>query len=183
MKRIVTIVAICACFTSFAQNSTKDMYVCTPCGYDCDLVEHTGPGQCSACGMTLVKKSTVHFENIDFSEMCRRVNANKNLVLLDVRSPGEFSGETRDVPSFGHFKKAINVNVNDLAARLDELRKYANDEIIVYCSHSHRSPRATYLLTNNGFKNVTNVSGGVSVMKEGFGDNTCLKEIYIAHEY
>jgi len=39
-------------------------------------------------------------------------------------------------------------------------------EIIVYCSHAHRSAQASYLLTQNGFHKVINMSGGVSVMTD-----------------
>jgi rhodanese-related sulfurtransferase len=46
--------------------------------------------------------------------------------------------------------------------QLDSLK---DKEIIVYCSHSHRSPMATYMLSQNGFANVKNMSGGMSEMK------------------
>ena len=183
MKKILLLTLMLTCFNLNSEAQNQDPYVCTPCGYECDGAEHSGPGQCGSCGMAFVKKSTVHFDNIDFSEMCNRVKANKNIVLLDVRSPGEFSGETRQVPSFGHFKNAINISVDELGNRLDELSRYKDSEVIVYCSHSHRSPRATYLLTNSGFQNVANVSGGVSIMKQEFGDNSCLRDIYVQHEY
>ncbi len=44
----------------------------------------------------------------------------------------------------------------------NELSKYKKSEVIVYCSHSHRSPRASYILGTHGFTNVKNMSGGVS---------------------
>jgi len=51
------------------------------------------------------------------------------------------------------------------------LAPYKEKEIIVYCSHSHRSPQACYILTQNGFSNVTNMNGGMSVMK----DKSCMR--------
>ncbi len=78
-------------------------------------------------------------------------------------------------------KGAININVVELADRVEELRPYKDAEIIVYCSQSHRSPAATYFLTNNGFSNVVNVSGGVSILETQFGDDTCLSELFVKH--
>ena len=115
--------------------------------------------------MALVKKSSIQFTNITLDKLCLRLSSNPKAVLLDVRSPGEFEGSTKEVPSFGHFKKAINVNAEELEMRLGELSKYKDQEILVYCSHNHRSPRASYLLSTNGFANVKNMTGGVSTFQ------------------
>ncbi|HLZ15595.1 MAG TPA: rhodanese-like domain-containing protein [Cyclobacteriaceae bacterium] len=155
-----------------------DEYVCLPCGQGCDHTTYSGPGTCGSCGMELVKKSSIKFKNIDIEEMCKRIKANPSIILLDVRSPGEFDGSTNEVPSFGHFKNAINVNVRDLEARIDELAKYKTSEVIVYCSHSHRSPRASYLLGTRGFTNVKNMSGGVSTFAE---KSACLEKEFVFH--
>ncbi len=158
----------------------SDEYVCLPCGQECDKEIHLGPGKCSSCGMDLVKKSTIHFKDISLEEMCKRIQANRNVVLLDVRTPDEFKGTTKDIPSFGHFKKAININVKDLNQRLNELLKYKTSEVIVYCSHSHRSPRASYLLGTQGFTNVKNMIGGVSTFASPY-DADCLKKEFVVH--
>jgi rhodanese-related sulfurtransferase len=129
--------------------------------------------------MDLVDKATIKFSNVSLNEMCDRIKANPKLVLLDVRSKEEFTGTTVDKMSFGHFKNAININVTDLETRLPELSKYKNSEIIVYCSHSHRSPRASYLLGVNGFSNVKNMSGGVSTFSR---NEACLKDTFVFHE-
>ena len=164
-----------------AQPHQEGIFVCTPCGYDCDLVEHDGPGTCAICNMEIVDKATVHFENITFSEACKRAKANKNALLLDVRSAGEFNGTDRSRDTYGYLQGAININVMELADRVDELQAYKDAEIIVYCSQSHRSPAATYFLTNNGFSNVVNVSGGVSILEAQFGDDNCISELFIKH--
>lgn len=163
-----------------ANMPTQDPYVCLPCGYSCDDEEHTGPGTCHACGMPLVKKSTVNFATIDLQDLCNRLAANPNAVLLDVRTPEEFAGTIKERPSFGHFKRAINVNVEELEMRLGELEKYKNMEVLVYCSHNHRSPRASYLLSTHGFTNVKNLVGGVSTFTPQ--DNAeCLKKEFAFH--
>src|SRR5688572_15932893 len=161
--------------TSFIVKQKKE-YVCTPCGLECDRTVHDKPGTCSSCGMTLVEKSTVKFKELSFADVCARLKANPKAVLLDVRSPAEFKGSAEN-PSFGHFAKAININVEELPGRIDEIAKYKNQEVLVYCSHSHRSPRATYLLSTKGFKNVNNVAGGVSTISES--DKDCLKGEFV----
>jgi transcriptional regulator GlxA family with amidase domain/DNA-directed RNA polymerase subunit RPC12/RpoP len=37
--------------------TTKKVYVCPPCGLDCDKERHDKPGVCPHCGMTLVEKT------------------------------------------------------------------------------------------------------------------------------
>lgn len=145
---------------STAQDVNMNEYVCTPCGAECDNKIYSGPGKCEHCNMDLVKKFTVAFKNVSVSEFCAYVAARPTAVLLDVRTKEEFEGKAD--PNFGRLKGAINIPIQDLQARLNELRKYKNREIIVYCSHSHRSPRASYMLMQMGFSNVTNMSGGMS---------------------
>lgn len=181
MKANILLVMLLATTSVSFSQSTKMVYVCTPCGYDCDSKEYNSPGTCSTCGMAYVEKSTVDFDNITFADMCERVKKNKDVLLLDVRSPGEFSGENTSVASFGHFKGAVNISISELPSRLNELEDYKNKEIIVYCSHSHRSPRAAYLMKTNGFKNVTNVLGGVSILAREFGDDDCVFELFESH--
>jgi rhodanese-related sulfurtransferase len=100
----------------------------------------------------------------------------KSVVFLDVRTPAEFNGTAED--KFGAIKNAINIPVQELESRINELEKYKDKEIIVYCSHSHRSPRASYMLTQRGFKKVTNMLGGMSVWKELVKQNDCNERLY-----
>lgn len=158
----------------------KDTYVCLPCGYECDNMTHDGPGTCSSCGMELVKSSTIRFKTIHFTDLCKRLQANPNLILLDVRSPEEFGNNHPPVDAFGRFKGAININVSELPGRLEELSRYRNAEVIVYCSHSHRSPRASYYLSTHGFSNVTNLAVGVSQVRTKPVPG-CLKDHFISY--
>jgi rhodanese-related sulfurtransferase/DNA-directed RNA polymerase subunit RPC12/RpoP len=162
--------------TSFAQ--TKE-YVCSPCGGACDRVIHAKPGNCPACGMALVEKSALNFANLSPEEFCERITANKNAVLLDVRTAGEFEGSSLFRSTYGHFKNAININIEELEARVSELTKYKDQEILVYCSHSIRSPRAAIILNKQGFKNVKNLAGGVSTFNVPQSD--CLKNNFVVH--
>lgn len=148
---------------------TAGSYQCIPCGRDCDNDVYDKPGKCSQCNMELVEKSTVHFKTIEPAMLCQYLADHPNVVLLDVRTREEFEGKAD--PNYGTLKNAINVPVQELEKNISTLASYKGQEIIVYCSHSRRSPQACYILTQNGFSNVTNMQGGMSVMK----DKSCLK--------
>jgi rhodanese-related sulfurtransferase len=112
--------------------------------------------------MPLVKKSTVIFKEIAAADICQYIEKHPTAILLDVRTKLEFEGKAD--PNFGTLQNAINIPIQELESRITELNKYKNKEIVVFCSHSHRSPRASYILTQNGFSKVSNMSGGMSVM-------------------
>ena len=180
-RNALLLIFFCVSVISFTPRQNKE-YVCLPCGYDCDKEIHTSPGTCHGCGMSLIDKSTIRFGDISVDAFCSRIASNPNAVLLDVRTPGEFNGTNTEVPSFGHFKNAININVEELERRLGELEKYKDKEVLVYCSHSHRSPRASYFLSTHGFKQVANMSGGVSTFV-GKQDIDCLKKYFLFHKF
>jgi rhodanese-related sulfurtransferase len=72
---------------------------------------------------------------IDPHEARRLVAA--GAVLLDVRSPREFAT--------AHLPQAINIPVDQLATRLDEIRQISRP-VVVYCASGMRSNRAAGLL-------------------------------------
>jgi rhodanese-related sulfurtransferase len=144
--------------------SSAEIYSCTPCGHDCDRDEYSGPGKCPHCGMALVKKSTIVFKTISPEEICDYLQQHPDVVLLDVRTKEEFEGKA--TPDYGKLKNAINIPIKELPDRLQSISSMKDKEIIVYCSKSIRSPQAAYLLTQNGFTNITNMSGGISTMGE-----------------
>lgn len=73
----------------------------------------------------------------------------ENSTVVDVRTELEFSN--------GHINGAVNIPVDDLRQRLNELNK--SKEIIVYCQVGLRGYVAERILMQNGFK-VKNVTGG-----------------------
>lgn len=147
--------------------SANQQYACLPCGSDCDHAVFDKPGTCPHCGMRLVLKKSIVFKNITPAELCKLVAARPDVVLLDVRTPEEFTG--RAAEKYGHLKNAINIPVQELESRLGELKNAKNKEIVVYCSHSHRSPRASQILTENGFTDVKNMTGGMSIWADSVG--------------
>ena len=179
IRYIFVIVGVALLSTSaFAQ---KEEFVCQPCGLPCDENVSDRGGLCPTCQMPMVPKSTVKFKNLSPKEFCARIAANPDVVIIDVRSPGEFEGTTTSVETYGRFNKAINVNVNQLSNRLQELSQYKGKEILVYCSQNHRSPRAAYYLNMQGFDNIKNMSGGLSKAGDLFATG-CYKEHFVMHK-
>ena len=76
--------------------------------------------------------------NTSNGEARRRVAA--GAVLLDVRTPGEFSE--------GHLQGARNIPVQELANRLAELPK--GSDVVVYCRSGGRSAVARQMLEGRG---------------------------------
>lgn len=142
-----------------------DTYKCLPCGSECDRRLFNENGNCPSCHMKLVKATSIAFTSIQPSAVCQYIKDHPNTVLLDVRTKREFEGKAD--PDFGSLKNAINIPIQELEGRLSELSLFKAKEIIVYCSHSHRSPQASYLLTQNGFTKVVNMSGGMSELTNG----------------
>jgi rhodanese-related sulfurtransferase len=164
-------VLIVQCNSSIAKqhlSSTSNIvYKCIPCGYDCDKDIYTKPGKCTHCKMELVDTTTINFNTIAASAICQYIQDHPEVVLLDVRTKEEFEGKAS--PDYGTLKNAINLPIQQFDSSLKVLNIYKGKAIIVYCSHSHRSPRASYLLTQNGFTNITNMAGGMSELN----DNAC----------
>lgn len=157
----------------------KKEFVCPPCGRSCDQKIHANAGTCSTCRMELVEKAKFDFPNLSYDQFCARIAANPQAVLLDVRSKSEFEGTSFFQSTYGHFKNAININIDDLETRVGELEKYKSREILIYCSHSVRSPRAAIFLKEKGFINVANMAGGVSTIDPS--NNECLAKHYVVH--
>ena len=174
---------LCAHISTIAQSGNKNngqtnnQFVCLPCGSECDNTSHNKPGNCEHCQMKLVEKSTITFKNISPEKTCSYVAGKPATLLLDVRTPEEFNGKAE--VNFGRLKNAVNIPIQELEKRISELKKYKDKEIIVYCSHSHRSPQASYLLTQQGFKKITNMSGGMSVWEEKVTDKKCSENLLV----
>ena len=70
--------------------------------------------------------------------------------LVDVRSKGEHAG--------GHIAGSLNIPVDQLAARLEELEP-KDQPIVVYCASGMRSAGAARLLRARGFSVVVDLGG------------------------
>lgn len=80
------------------------------------------------------------------------------LLLLDVRTPGEYKSE-------GHIKNSLLIPINVLETKLEEISAYKDKDIIVYCAVGGRSAKASSILSEKGFKKVYNMTGGIKEWK------------------
>lgn len=94
-------------------------------------------------------------DEITVSELRSKMESDSSLVILDVRNPSELEGP------LGKIKGVINIPVQQLEVRLDELSDYKDKEIAVICRTGRRSSVATDILNKNGF-NAFNVIGGMT---------------------
>ncbi|NJK86426.1 MAG: rhodanese-like domain-containing protein [Bacteroidales bacterium] len=79
--------------------------------------------------------------------------SNKNLIVLDVRTPGEFSS--------GHLKDAINIDLRDPEA-MEKIKKLDhNDTYLVYCRTKNRSGVVVEFMVKEGFKTVYQMTDGI----------------------
>ncbi|MGM9926042.1 MAG: rhodanese-like domain-containing protein [Bacillus sp. (in: firmicutes)] len=76
----------------------------------------------------------------------------RNKQFIDVRTPGEYKSN--------HIKQFKNIPLNELGSRVTQLSK--EKEVVVICQSGMRSSKASKLLKKMGFKQVTNVKGGMS---------------------
>jgi len=170
MKFTVLLLATFLCSMLLqAQKAGTVVYRCLPCGSECDKAAYSAEGKCTHCGMQLVLASTINFTEVSPTDICDYIKRNPEVILLDVRTKAEYEGKSN--PNFGTLKGAINIPIQELSRRISELEKYRGKEILVFCSHSHRSPQAAYLLTQQGFDKVVNMAGGMSVLQ----DTSCKK--------
>jgi len=104
-----------------------------------------------------------NYKAIYFKEACDLIAANPNIILLDVRSPGEYADTSKYITSrIGRLKGAINISIDSIDAHAKELEAYKGRTILVYCSHSQRSRVVSKALADDGFKNVYSLNGGMT---------------------
>ncbi|MFO7938225.1 MAG: rhodanese-like domain-containing protein [Bacteroidales bacterium] len=95
---------------------------------------------------------TDYVTQISAEDLHEMVTGSEKFILIDVRAPLEFED--------GHIEGAINIPVADLRERHTELKK--EDSIIMLCSSGNRSSLGVSILSQNGFKNLYNVAGGMT---------------------
>lgn len=102
-------------------------------------------------------------ETVDSSTFKNR-STEEERVLIDVRTPGEFSE--------GHIAGSINIDFN-APSFVDEIEKLdKNDSYSIYCRSGNRSGQALELMDSLGFVDVLDLQGGV-ISWERNGNTLC----------
>ncbi len=86
------------------------------------------------------------------------VSSNTTHLLLDVRTPEEFNS--------GHIAGAVNINVEELAGRLNEVPQ--DRPIVLYCRTGNRSAQAGQILATAGYTGIYDLGGIVTWVEQGF---------------
>ena len=94
--------------------------------------------------------------DISVEELKARRDHGENPLVIDVREDWEL--QLASLPD------VVHVPMNQLTARLSEFSR--DVETIVMCHAGARSMRVAQFLSNQGFTNVANLSGGISAWSE-----------------
>jgi adenylyltransferase/sulfurtransferase len=89
---------------------------------------------------------------ITVEELKRKLDAKKDVFVLDVREPHEYL-----IANLG----APQIPVGEVERRIGELAAQKNREVIVHCRSGARSQKAALILKQAGFTNVSNLAGGI----------------------
>ena len=94
---------------------------------------------------------TAPVPSVSNAEIATRIAGSSAPIILDVRSPEEFSE--------GRIPGAVNIPYDALEERLAELAAGQDDEIIVYCRSGRRAVIAEEILVAAGYRNVRDLEG------------------------
>ncbi len=96
--------------------------------------------------------STEHVPQVSSEELHQRMTRGPGVTLVDVRAKREYMT--------GHIESTINIPAPDLRKRYKELDSKV--PTVVICNTGHRSSLGASLLKQNGFKDVSNLAGGMT---------------------
>jgi rhodanese-related sulfurtransferase len=99
-----------------------------------------------------MKIATQRFASLTPAAAVQLMNK-EDVVVLDVREPSETVG--------GKIAKAIQIPVGAVAKRVDELEKFKDKTLLVYCKSGARAGAACKELSKNGFDKVYSLNGGL----------------------
>ena len=95
------------------------------------------------------------YKSISAQKGLEIVENQKDVLLIDVRTPQEFTGP------LGHIAGAKLIPLQVLANRLKEIAPYKNKKVVLVCRSGSRSKKAARILVQNGFKNVMEIETGM----------------------
>ena len=107
-----------------------------------------------ACASKSQNANGKGFSNVDVAGAKKMISENKDLVIIDVRTPGEIAD--------GKIDSALEIDYRgsdfkDKINKLDKSKKY-----LIYCRSGGRSSSASDIMISSGFNDVTNMKGGFS---------------------
>ncbi len=98
-------------------------------------------------------------EDITVQELKEKMDKGEEVVLVDVRE----LHEREEYNIGGEF-----IPLGELEEKIPQLESFRDKEIVMYCRSGRRSQVAQYMLLDNGFKKVRNLTGGILAWAEAF---------------
>jgi rhodanese-related sulfurtransferase len=114
-----------------------------------------------------IAKAQNNYNEVSLPELMKKKQSDKNMVIVDVRSNGEYydSSSFGKSGNIGRIKDVIHIELRDLLEKPDAIKQldaYKDRDVYLICSHSYRSRSASNHLLKNGFTHVNNVRGGMT---------------------
>lgn len=98
------------------------------------------------------------YGEIEAIELYDAIKEGEDIKIIDVRLQSEYEA--------GHIPTAINIpyqNIKEELPKREDIKK--DDYIVLYCRTGERASMACEILTNMGYSNVKNLTGGISAWK------------------
>ena len=111
-------------------------------------------GACTAQGGKSDSQGAAAIANMKGAELDTIMNdkaEKEQYLVIDVRQKHEYEA--------GHVRYAINISLNDIESRLNDIADLKDKNIIVICRSGRRSMAAAKILQKNGFKKLFNADG------------------------
>lgn len=102
--------------------------------------------------ITVVEYRKANYETVSAVQAAELIR-NISPVILDVRTPLEYRE--------GHLENAALIPIQELQGRVNELMKYKDENILIYCATGNRSTVASKILLDNDFKRIFNMRYGI----------------------
>jgi rhodanese-related sulfurtransferase len=97
----------------------------------------------------------------DANDLIQQNTGNSDFAILDVRTADEFYA--------GHIAGAINLDYTSSQFTADVSLLDKSKEYLVYCKTGVRGAAATLIMVGLGFKNVQNITGGITTwIQDGY---------------
>ncbi len=93
---------------------------------------------------------------IDIKILKQRLDANEDILVLDVRTAIDYAGEQ------GHIAGSTLLPIEELEQRIAELKHYLQKPIVTICRTDRKSSKAAQLLIKQGFADVNIVKMGMT---------------------
>ena len=97
--------------------------------------------------------SQTTYQDVNVEQASKMMQEKKNLLVLDVRTPGEVAQGKIEGATVIDFQGAT---FNSIIDKLDK-----DQPVLVYCAVGGRSSRTMAIMKDKGFKEVYNLSGGI----------------------